>query len=92
MSKHSPGPWEVVTVKKAPSPLFTICAGSQPVCDMYRGVDKSDGLIEADAALIAAAPELLEALESIENDDGHIPAPIWEKVCAALDKAKGGRP
>jgi hypothetical protein len=41
-----------------------------------------------DARLIAAAPELLEALENLENDDGHIPASIWAKVQSAIAKAR----
>ena len=44
---------------------------------------------EANAHLIAAAPELYEALASIENDDGSIPASIWEMRNAALAKARG---
>lgn len=41
------------------------------------------------ARLISAAPELLEALESIENDDGRIPATIWELRNVAIWKARG---
>lgn len=44
---------------------------------------------EANARLIAAAPDLLEALENIENDDGHIPEKIWAMRNAAIAKAKG---
>ena len=43
----------------------------------------------ANAALITAAPDLLEVLKSIENDDGHIPQAIWEMRNAAIDKAEG---
>lgn len=35
----------------------------------------------------AAAPELLEALESIENDNGSIPQAIWDMLNAAISKA-----
>lgn len=41
------------------------------------------------ARLIASAPDLLEALRSIENDDGRIPAAIWELRNAAIAKALG---
>lgn len=47
----------------------------------------------ADAEFIVRAvnshDELVAALESIENDDGRIPAAIWEMRNAALRKAKG---
>lgn len=41
------------------------------------------------ARLIAAAPDLLEALENLENDDGSIPAHAWNLAQAAIAKAKG---
>ena len=44
----------------------------------------------ANMDLIAAAPEMYEALASIENDDGKIPAAIWAMRNAALAKARGG--
>lgn len=40
-----------------------------------------------DASLLAASKDLLEALQSIENDDGHIPAAIWELRNKAINKA-----
>ncbi len=44
---------------------------------------------ESDGHLIAAAPDLLEALENIENNSGHIPETIWNMRNAAIDKARG---
>jgi hypothetical protein len=44
---------------------------------------------EANARLIAAAPDLLEALNNLENDDGAIPEHAWKMVCAAIAKAEG---
>jgi hypothetical protein len=43
-----------------------------------------------DAMLIAAAPDMLEALENLENDDGTMmPASAWKLVKDAIKKAKG---
>ncbi len=42
-----------------------------------------------DAYLIEAAPDMLEALLSIENDDGTIPAAIWDLRNKAIAKARG---
>lgn len=43
----------------------------------------------ANGQLIAAAPDLLEALLNIENDNGSIPLPIWEMRNKAINKALG---
>ena len=93
MSKWTPGPWELVKVKGRPQPMITVCAGPQPVCDMYRGYDKPDWTIEADAALVAAAPDLAEALENLVNEIvEYNPTNINITAArAALDKAKGER-
>ena len=40
-------------------------------------------------SLIAAAPDLLDALLSFENDDGFVPPAIWEQRNAAIAKAAG---
>ena len=42
---------------------------------------------EANARLIAAAPEMLEALQNLTNDDGGIPAHVWGLCQAAISKA-----
>ena len=41
----------------------------------------------ANAKLIASAPDLLEALMSIENDNGSIPKAIWDMRNKAIEKA-----
>ena len=41
------------------------------------------------AKLIASAPEMLEALINLENDNNSIPKPIWDKVQNAIKKALG---
>lgn len=42
---------------------------------------------EAHARLIAAAPDLLEAAQNIENDGGSIPPTIWKMLKDAIAKA-----
>lgn len=49
-----------------------------------RGPDR-----EANAQLIAAAPDMLEALKNIENDDKHMPETAWNLIQAAIAKAQG---
>jgi len=41
------------------------------------------------AHLISAAPDMLEVLKSLENDDNSIPDAIWEMRNKAIAKAEG---
>lgn len=60
-----------------------VCRG-EDICVLWPTSNNEE---EFNAKLIAAAPELLEALQSIENDDGSIPATIWEMRNEAISKA-----
>lgn len=82
MTKHTPGPWQVDKT------YGLIMAGNEieiAACHAGRGADA-----EANARLIAAAPEMLDALEKIESclspDDNDIAA---KAVRHAIAKAKG---
>lgn len=69
MSKHTPGPWEI---DEANPEMVT--AGEYYICDcdgdFYQDLEQSE--YEANACLIAAAPDMLEALikcyKHIKND------------------------
>ena len=50
------------------------------------GIMHDDELIE-NTKLIAAAPDLLEALQNLENDANTIPETLWNKVQNAIKKA-----
>jgi hypothetical protein len=95
---NSPGPWHTQGC--------TIYAGKNRVAQTWD--TWYDGLptptMEADAGLIAAAPELLEALENLRGSIRHgatCRAPqafpcscdadqLWEMSGAAIAKARGG--
>lgn len=89
MSKHTPGPWD-----KLPRDKFV------PICRLHDAglsigfVDKNSERNEeglANARLIVAAPDLLEALERFVNDI--VPSDpndkLWAEGRAAIAKARG---
>jgi hypothetical protein len=84
MADHTPGPW-TNTNPRFFSDREHVFAGTIMVADCCRlGQEES----EANARLIAAAPDLLAAIEE------HLAAKDWPKACemmkAAVAKAKGG--
>ena len=101
-SKHTPGPWTFV----GPSPGGTACddggdyaiiQGRGIIAEAIHHVDvgrTEDAL--ANARLIAAAPDMLEALESVyerlHQDDTYVGDPLLAEVFAAIAKATGATP
>ena len=92
MSKHTPGPWEVVELVdgydiRSPESRCRIATASDPEA-VWGAV-----LREEDACLIAAAPDLLEALEKlvslIDAGEGTWTLEEQQKARAAIAKAKG---
>lgn len=57
-----------------------------PVAELWRTGLKNH---EANARLIAAAPEMFELLETIENDDGSVPPWLWERIQEIIKRVKG---
>lgn len=96
---HTPGPWRVdETVALGAYGVWTDGECMRQVCRVYNGVDDSLPRQERDAnaRLIAAAPELLEALQVLwkevaESGNGWANDFGWrnarEKTLDALDKA-----
>jgi hypothetical protein len=97
-AKHTPGPWEVKT-----HPLCILTAGRRPIADVMiqsmgdtRGVEYEECFQRAlaDAALIAAAPELLDQLKGAlrlleaQDEDGVMIETI-APIRAAIAKATG---
>lgn len=91
---YTPGPWHTQGC--------TIYSGKNRVAQTWDTCDDfPTPTMEADAGLIAAAPELLEALSDIfghaERTDAADLAELWGRMddirdiaCAAIAKAKGG--
>ena len=83
MKTHTPGPWHTQGC--------TIYAGKNRVAQTW---DTCDDLptptMEADADLIAAAPDLLAALELIYSNAGESPEWIRSRIGPVISKATGG--
>jgi hypothetical protein len=85
-TKYTPGPWKNSTQIGAPKH----CSGAVIADNGYLVAGQ---LRHGDALLIAAAPELLEALESaiyaLTDGDQYNKADTLIKINAAIKKAKG---
>jgi len=89
MSKHTPGPW---TIRSIPGHLFELRdAHNDPILKIRGGMLP----ILADSRLIAAAPEMLEALSrlvkaiNVPTPDPLIVMATIEQAKAAITKAEG---
>lgn len=103
-AKHTPGPWSYdVEINdhggwEAETQDITIYAGEVAIsiysteCAEY----PDDAACEANARLIAAAPDLLEALSNLcalyESDDGCLQLAEYKAARAALARATGATP
>lgn len=108
MSKHTPGPWFAdqtgMIWRRNPAELYQNgggVAGDKPLAAIYVGwfgEGKVGYPMMDNAKLIAAAPELLEALEEVSefvdylkeyNVPNDFPTDLPEKIKAAIAKARG---
>ncbi|MFU3489278.1 hypothetical protein ACM7KH_02810 [Pseudomonas aeruginosa] len=93
MMKHTPGPWVALKAEQAVHEQDYYIASERGVVGYWKGGkswhdDDKWVLTEADARLIAAAPELLEALQAV-IDYGSMTGADWvvEQARAAIAKA-----
>lgn len=102
MSKHTPGPWEKVDGTDGITRGIRGWHGPESVNVInWNGISRATSVTgQANARLLLAAPDLLEALQdvdalwthhSIAHSDGKI-SPLHEKVIAAIAKATGEQP
>ena len=103
-SQHTPGPWMTEAEYRDGSPYLIYAKGSIKIADLRNSTPaeapETDAEFDANAALIAAAPELLEALEDMMSANGGGKKfcghgfscnCAWDKARAAISKAKGGK-
>lgn len=102
-TQHTPGPWEYDTeladAGNKSTPIYTEAPGAdadlfEAVCIIPHDDITAAGYtqIKANARLIAAAPDLLDALKEI-LDNAIVPyrGPMFDKARAAIAKATGER-
>ena len=108
--KFTPGPWYRKDHLIYRRPIYEMyehggwVAGEKPIANVFKGWEENGYPVEANARLIAAAPELLEALEDLiytasrlwdevkpikDTDAITATHPIIEAAKFALAKAKG---
>jgi len=84
MSKHTPGPWNFYDDTTSTGRIEIVALG-KTVARIYRSVPEED---LPNARLIAAAPDLLEALRAAKRHLS-VTSPEWEAADAAILKATG---
>lgn len=90
MSAHTPGPWLVLRDPEVGGPL--VATEDVAIADV---MEMEGGMSEANARLIAAAPDLLAALRQVvesayPNPDEHpTMTAAWRVAEAAIAKAEG---
>ena len=94
MSAHTPGPWHYKPHVADSNYMLIFCSSDQHEGDNLRGYCG-----EANARLIAAAPDLLAALKAILSEvdgpekpyssDSWLPAHLVKAACSATAKAEG---
>ena len=99
MSAHTPGPWSVETMRphtygmesvNAPTVMHVAdCSGAIGIGPHGACLNVDTDQIEANARLIAAAPDLFSCLQDIVTKWGFPNTPEWHHARAVLDKAKG---
>ncbi len=96
---HTPGPWDLYSAH--PAEQYVDVPVENPTEDqshrslfrIHHDDNVPQGEAEANAMLISAAPEMLEALERIadmDNAEGITAYQLAEIAQAAIQKAKGG--
>lgn len=91
--KHTQGPWHITPPPHAPNQdRFVYAQDDYMVADCSRIPRRTDDEQRANAALIATAPDLLEALKMVSNFNWkNNRTHLLEIVNAAIDKAEGAK-
>lgn len=88
---HTPGPWRIVRIDG--ELVGSIYRGKTRICAWILDDMKSQREAEANAHLIAAAPEMLAVLEKLSSllvdGEEYVPLELREELTTAIRKARG---
>jgi len=97
MSNHTPGPWQTFPPNDPTEVKAIHGSPGMEVCDLIPVIRLGPGYKRiANAHLIAAAPEMYEALKKVKDHiktifpDSFEMSGVWTLVDSALTKAEGG--
>jgi hypothetical protein len=88
MSAHTPGPWSI-DWNVGRIDIFRSCVGTLIASIRRSGSAELDETAKANARLIAAAPDMLEALKRIKATGVFVGAIAQEMMDEAIAKAEG---
>ena len=83
--KFTQGEWNIC--ENWDEDYIEIGTSSQPEICLVNKYSIEENEAKVNAKLIAAAPDMLEALQNLENDDNSIPEHAWILVKDAIAKA-----
>lgn len=97
-TKHTPGPWDHEGGWITAAPKYGIGGDARVVAQIHSGPDCApDTHADANAHLIAAAPDLLAAAKAVAalwaehglGDDDAQSEPVWNALQRAITRAEG---
>lgn len=94
--RHTPGPWQADTENPWPPQVGCCPLVGRPYSIAKGSINVAAASRAEDAVLVAAAPDMLAALQTILSmslmDKGHWAKTIEQEAHAAILKATGGQP
>ncbi len=90
MNKHTPGPWGCTT-RKGSWDWVVYRDSNIEICQLFHDGTDMNETGEANARLIAAAPDMLLALKALLEDSKHLPThmDVMKAARDAIGKAEG---
>ena len=86
---HTPGPWIAIPTTAISRNANTVRMDVVTTSGEWNPAFVAGDMLPADAHLIAAAPDLLAALELIYSNAGESPEWIRSRIGPIIEKAKG---